>query len=106
MPRRDHPDKVVVTALEHPDLGQPTDATSAAADVQYDLDGRGQLAVQRSAVEAVAKLDARNEGANILADIHKSMVKAHGEAMDDYRKASAERHSLLRRMMPDWLRET
>src|SRR5580692_730174 len=54
------------------------------------------------AVEAVAKLDARNEGANILADIHKSMVKAHGEAMDDYRKASAERHSLLRRMMPDW----
>jgi len=54
------------------------------------------------AVEAVAKIDARNEGANILADIHKSMVKAHGEAMDDYRKASAERHSLLRRMMPDW----
>jgi hypothetical protein len=54
------------------------------------------------AVEAVAKLDAKNEGANILADIHKSMVKAHGEAMDDYRKASAERHSLLRRMMPDW----
>ena len=30
------------------------------------------------------------------------MVKAHGEAMDDYRKASAERHALLRRMMPDW----
>ncbi len=47
------------------------------------------------AVEAVAKLDARNEGANILSDIHKSMVKAHGEAMDDYRKASAERHSLF-----------
>jgi len=54
------------------------------------------------AVEAVAKLDSRNEGANILSDIHKSMVKAHGEAMDDYRKASAERHALLRRMMPDW----
>src|ERR1700728_1043751 len=54
------------------------------------------------AVEAVAKLDMRNEGVNILSDIHKSMVKAHGEAMEDYRKASAERHSLLRRMMPDW----
>src|SRR5246127_780553 len=54
------------------------------------------------AVEAVAKLDSRNGGANILSDIHKSMVKAHGEAMDDYRKASSERHSLLRRMMPDW----
>jgi hypothetical protein len=30
------------------------------------------------------------------------MVKAHAEAMNDYRKASSERHSLLRRMMPDW----
>jgi hypothetical protein len=54
------------------------------------------------AVEVVANLDARNAGADILSDIHKSMVKAHGEAMEDYRKASAERHSLLRRMMPDW----
>jgi hypothetical protein len=54
------------------------------------------------AVEVVANLDARNEGVNILADIHKSMVKAHGEAMEDYRKASGERHALLRRMMPDW----
>lgn len=54
------------------------------------------------AVEVVASLDAHNAGAEILADIHKSMVKAHAEAMDDYRKASAERHSLLRRMMPDW----
>ena len=54
------------------------------------------------AVEVVANLDMRNEGVNILSDIHKSMVKAHGEAMEDYRKASAERHALLRRMMPDW----
>ena len=54
------------------------------------------------AVEVVANLDARNAGAEILSDIHKSMVKAHAEAMDDYRKASAERHLLLRRMMPDW----
>jgi hypothetical protein len=54
------------------------------------------------AVQVVADLDARNAGADILADIHKSMVKAHAEAMDDYRKASSERHALLRRMMPDW----
>jgi hypothetical protein len=54
------------------------------------------------AVKVVADLDTRNAGADILADIHKSMVKAHEEAMDDYRKASAERHALLRRMMPDW----
>jgi hypothetical protein len=32
------------------------------------------------------------------------MVRAHSEAMDDYRKASAERHALLRKMMPDWRR--
>ena len=55
-----------------------------------------------AAVKVVADLDARNAGAEILADIHKSMVKAHAEAMDDYRKASSERHALLRRMMPDW----
>jgi hypothetical protein len=54
------------------------------------------------AVKVVADLDARNAGADILADIHKSMVKAHAEAMDEYRKASSERHALLRRMMPDW----
>jgi hypothetical protein len=54
------------------------------------------------AVKVVAELDARNAGADILADIHKSMVKAHAEALDDYRKASSERHALLRRMMPDW----
>ena len=56
------------------------------------------------AVEVVAQLDTRNTGVDILSDIHKSMVKAHDEAMDDYRKASAERHSLLRKMMPDWRR--
>ena len=54
------------------------------------------------AVKVVANIDARNTGAEILSDIHKSMVKAHGEAMNAYRKSSGERHSLLRRMMPDW----
>src|SRR5271166_44222 len=54
------------------------------------------------AVAAVANVDARSAGAEILADIHKSMVKAHAEAMNDYRKASGERHALLRKMMPDW----
>jgi hypothetical protein len=54
------------------------------------------------AVKVIADLDAHNAGAEILADIHKSMVRAHAEAMDDYRKASGERHALLRRMMPDW----
>jgi hypothetical protein len=67
-----------------------------AAEVPPDAPGWAQ------AVKVVANLDARNAGAEILSDIHKSMVKAHAEAMDDYRKASSERHALLRRMMPDW----
>jgi hypothetical protein len=67
-----------------------------AAEVPPEAPGWAQ------AVKVVANLDARNAGAEILADIHKSMVKAHAEAMDDYRKASGERHALLRRMMPDW----
>ena len=55
------------------------------------------------AVETVAKLDARNGGGGeVLADIHKSLIKAHKEAMDSYRQASAERHELLRGMMPRW----
>lgn len=56
------------------------------------------------AVKVIANLDARNGGAEILEDIHKSMIRAHSEAMDDYRKASADRHALLRKMMPDWRR--
>ncbi|MBV8805353.1 MAG: hypothetical protein JO042_09905 [Sinobacteraceae bacterium] len=56
------------------------------------------------AVKAIANLDAKNGGVEILEDIHKSMVRAHGEAMDEYRKASGERHALLRKMMPDWRR--
>jgi len=67
-----------------------------AAEVPPEAPGWAQ------AVGVVAKLDARNAGAEILADIHKSLVKAHAEAMRDYRKASAERHALLRQMMPDW----
>jgi hypothetical protein len=55
-----------------------------------------------AAVEAVANLEARSSGVEILSDIHKSMVKAHHEAMQDYRRASGERHALLRKMMPDW----
>src|SRR5215467_8482133 len=39
------------------------------------------------AVKVVANLDAKSAGAEILAEIHKSMVRAHEEAMDDYRKA-------------------
>lgn len=57
------------------------------------------------AVEAVAKMDAA-EGrfgvGSILSDIHRSLVKAHKEAMTAYRAASAKRHQLLRHMRPGW----
>jgi hypothetical protein len=56
------------------------------------------------AVEAVAKIDARQGigAGNVLGDIHKSLVKAHEEAMVAYRAASAKRHELLRNMVQHW----
>jgi len=57
------------------------------------------------AVEAVANIDSR-EGrvgiGNVLSDIHKSLVKAHKEAMIAYHEASGKRHALLRKMRPEW----
>jgi hypothetical protein len=72
------------------------DEEKKAVDVPPEAPGWVQ------AVKVIANLDAKNGGNEILEDIHKSMVKAHSEAMDDYRKSSAERHALLRKMMPDW----
>ncbi|HEY8519831.1 MAG TPA: hypothetical protein VIN61_07115 [Gammaproteobacteria bacterium] len=56
------------------------------------------------AVEAMAKLDAKKDAsvAEILADIHDSIVKAQGNALTEYRAATRRRHELLRRMMPQW----
>jgi len=58
------------------------------------------------AVDAVAKIDARSNNlvGDILADIHKSLVKAHERAMNEYRIASRKRHELMRGMMPAWRR--
>jgi hypothetical protein len=58
------------------------------------------------AVEAVAKLDAKADGtvAPILNEIHKSLVKAHDNALEEYRTGSRERHQLLGRMLPHWRR--
>jgi hypothetical protein len=54
------------------------------------------------AVEAVSKLESKDGGGDVLTDMHKSIVKAHKEAMEAYREASTERHDLLRAMMPRW----
>jgi len=56
------------------------------------------------AVESVAKIPSSGDPmvANILGDIHQSLVKAQNSAIDEYRKSSHERHMLLKRMMPHW----
>jgi hypothetical protein len=58
------------------------------------------------AVDAVAKIEKGRDAmvGEILNDIHKSLVKAHENAMDEYRGASRKRHEFLRRMMPQWRR--
>jgi len=57
------------------------------------------------AVAAVADMDGKEGRAHIgsiLSDIHKSLIKAHKEALAVYHEASAKRHKLLRDMRPDW----
>jgi hypothetical protein len=57
------------------------------------------------AVQAVAAIDSKDSRVGIgsvLGDIHKSLVKAHKEAMEAYHEASGKRHALLRRMRPEW----
>jgi hypothetical protein len=57
------------------------------------------------AVEAVAAIDSKDNRVgvgNVLSDIHKSLVKAHKEAMSAYHAASGKRHSILRKMRPEW----
>jgi hypothetical protein len=57
------------------------------------------------AVEVVAKLDRKEMSVGpLLTDIHESLVKAQAAALKDYRAASATRHGLLQRMMPQWRR--
>jgi hypothetical protein len=58
-----------------------------------------------AAVEAVAAIDSKDNRVgvgNVLSDIHKSLVKAHKEAMSAYHEASGQRHALLRKMRPEW----
>ncbi|MBE9537206.1 MAG: hypothetical protein IMF07_08505 [Proteobacteria bacterium] len=71
---------------------------SASADVPPDPPG------WTKAVEAVANIPASGDTmvANLLGVINKSVNKQHSEAMDDYRKANGQRHSLLKKMLPYW----
>ncbi len=74
------------------------DDYSASADVPPDPPR------WTKAVEAVANIPSTGDTmvANLLEVINKSVNKQHSEAMNDYRKANSQRHSLLKKMMPYW----
>ncbi len=56
------------------------------------------------AVEAVSKIKPAGDMmvANILGEINKTIDRQHKDAIVEYRKASGERHALLKKMMPYW----
>jgi len=55
------------------------------------------------AVEAVNKLgDGEGMMKHILTDIKKAAGKQHDKALAEYRKASGQRHALLKNMAPSW----
>ncbi len=57
-----------------------------------------------NAVDAIAKIPAKSDPivADILEDIHESLVKAHNTTTEEYRTSRKERHQILRNMMPAW----
>ncbi len=56
-----------------------------------------------SAIEAVAQVPNTDGGVSeILGEINNTLDRHHKSAMDEYRKASQERHGLLNKMMPFW----
>ena len=59
-----------------------------------------------SAVEAVANIPSQGDGtvANILTEINKTATSQYKSAMEEYRQAVANRHGLLKKMMPYWRR--
>jgi hypothetical protein len=61
-----------------------------------------------NAVKAIAKIPFNNDPtvANIFKEIHKSITKQYKNTMDEYRKSTGARHTLLRQMMPYWRKLT
>jgi len=56
-----------------------------------------------AAIEAVAQVPNTDGGvAEILGEINRTLDKHHKTAMEEYRKASQQRHALLNKMMPFW----
>ncbi len=91
---------------EYPSLHRKISEALAKIDEDYKESGEippSPLAWTQ-AVQAVAKLPSKSDPmvVEILEDIHKSLVKAHDKALVEYRKASAERHNLLKNGIPYW----
>jgi hypothetical protein len=57
-------------------------------------------------VQAVSKIPSQGDGtvSNILKEIHKTAVSQFKTTTAEYRKSVAERHNLLKKMMPYWRR--
>jgi len=61
-----------------------------------------------STIEAVAKIPATSDGgvAAVLEEIRKTLDRHHQTAMEEYRKATTVRHSILKKTQPSWRRLT
>ena len=57
-------------------------------------------------VETIAAIPTQGDPliARILGDVQKAMTSAHKAALTEYRRASGERHRLLKKMLPFWRR--
>ena len=91
---------------EYPSLHRKISEALSKIDEDYKASGEippSPLAWTQ-AVQAVAKLPSKSDPmvVEILEDIHRSLVKAHDKALVEYRKASAERHNLLKNLIPYW----
>ncbi|MES0372185.1 MAG: hypothetical protein ABUK11_07890 [Mariprofundaceae bacterium] len=70
-----------------------------SSDVPPEAPGWGK------AISAVAQISTSKSDpmvGQILESIHGSLEKNHDKTLDEYRKASRERHMLLKKMLPSW----
>jgi uncharacterized membrane protein len=81
-------------------------ATEIEDDYHNSADVPESLPAWSKAIEAIAKLGGGRDPAvgAILEDIHATMETSHRRTLTEYRKTSAERHRVLRRLRPQWRR--
>ena len=79
--------------------------TQMDEDYKHSADVPPEAPGWAKAVDAVAKITtSKNDPmvGDILDSIHGSMEKNHEKTLEEYRKASRERHMLLQKMQPAW----